>query len=111
MVNESNLIRSCYKYFYSELIKEKPKQINKILTNLFDEANKILVKIEVDNNDQEQQIFDTINSAGMALSSTDIIKNALYEKLRQFKISEEKLLGYYEDTWQLTFDNSDKDRD
>lgn len=110
-VNESNLIRSCYKYFYSELIKESPKQIDKILTNLFDETNKILVKIEVGNNDHEQQIFDTINSAGMALSSTDIIKNALYEKLRQFKISEEKLLEYYEETWQLTFDNSDKDRD
>lgn len=110
-VNESNLIRSCYKYFYSELIKESPKQIDKILTNLFDETNKILVKIEVDSNDHEQQIFDTINSAGMALSSTDIIKNALYEKLRQFKISEEKLLEYYEETWQLTFDNSDKDRD
>lgn len=110
-VNESNLIRSCYKYFYSELIKESPKHIDKILNNLFDETNKILVKIEVGNNDHEQQIFDTINSAGMALSSTDIIKNALYEKLRQFKISEEKLLEYYEETWQLTFDNSDKDRD
>lgn len=110
-VNESNLIRSCYKYFYSELIKESPKQIDKILTNLFDETNKILVKIEVGNNDHEQQIFDTINSAGMALSSTDIIKNALYEKLRQFKISEEELLENYEETWQLTFDNSDKDRD
>lgn len=110
-VNESNLIRSCYKYFYSELIKESPKQIDKILTNLFDETNKILVKIEVDSNDHEQQIFDTINSAGMALSSTDIIKNALYEKLRQVKMSEEKLLEYYEETWQLTFDNSDKDRD
>lgn len=47
----------------------------------------------------------------MALSSTDIIKNALYEKLRQFKISEEELLENYEETWQLTFDNSDKDRD
>lgn len=109
-VNESNLIRSCYKYFYTKLCNEKVTTINKLLTNLFDENNKILVKIEIDNNDQEQQIFDTINSAGMELSSTDIIKNSLYERLRQLKLNEEQLLEYYEKTWQKTFDDSDNDR-
>ena len=39
---------------------------------------KFLVNIDLDVNDNEQAIFDTVNSAGIRLSSADTIKNLLY---------------------------------
>ena len=75
--------------------------------NLFDKNNKILVVIDLDDNDQEQKIFDTINSSGVRLTSTDIIKNALYQKLIELTKDSDKIAEYYKRTWAETFEKDD----
>lgn len=105
--NDSNLLRQCYKYFTARLQKCSIEQIKSLWNKLFDDNNKILVLISIEENEQEQEIFDTINSSGMHLSSTDIIKNHLYDKFRVFGLTEKDIYKKYEETWQKTFESDE----
>ena len=64
--------------------------------------------IDLDANENEQVIFDTINSTGVKLTAADIIKNALCQKIRQ---SGGDLNVFYADTWQKCFEDSDETQD
>ena len=101
------LIKRCYKFFYTQLMNISNDERIDLWDNLFDKNNKILVVIDLDDNDQEQKIFDTINSSGVRLTSTDIIKNALYQKLIELTKDSEKVAEYYKKTWAETFEKDD----
>lgn len=101
------LIKRCYKFFYSQLKEKTQEEIINLWDSLFDKNNNILVVIDLDDNDQEQKIFDTINSSGIRLSSTDIIKNALYQKMIEITHDEETVATYYKKTWEYIFEKDD----
>lgn len=101
------LIKRCYKFFYTQLMSISNEERIILWDNLFDKNNKILVVIDLDDNDQEQKIFDTINSSGVRLTSTDIIKNALYQKLIELTKDSDKIAEYYKRTWAKTFEKDD----
>ena len=101
------LIKRCYKFFYTQLMSISNEERINLWDNLFDKNNKILVVIDLDDNDQEQKIFDTINSSGVRLTSTDIIKNALYQKLIELTKDSDKIAEYYKKTWAETFEKDD----
>lgn len=100
-------IRECYKYFKKRIYAEEKEKLLSLWNKLFskDQKDAILVLISIEEGEQEQEIFDTINSAGMHLSSTDIIKNNLYDKLKSFGESETEVYKYYVKTWQRTFED------
>lgn len=107
------LIKRCYKYFYTQFnTLPKETRIN-LWDNLFDKNNKILVVIDLDDNDQEQKIFDTINSSGVRLSATDIIKNYVFQKYLdktdKSLEEQEKVEKFYKETWEDTFCGSQDD--
>ncbi len=118
--SHKNLIKRCYKYFYTELTKryqEAPQRVIDFFDFLLKRTNNILVVIQLDKDDREQKIFDSINSAGIRLSATDTIKNALYQRLlnlapkkdeQEERANEESVLAYYKQTWEATFE-SDED--
>lgn len=101
------IIKRCYKFFYTQLMSISNEERINLWDNLFDKNNKILVVIDLDDNDQEQKIFDTINSSGVRLTSTDIIKNALYQKLIELTKDSDKIAEYYKRTWAETFEKDD----
>lgn len=101
------LIKRCYNFFYTQLMSISNEERINLWDNLFDKNNKILVVIDLDDNDQEQKIFDTINSSGVRLTSTDIIKNALYQKLIELTKDSDKIAEYYKRTWAETFEKDD----
>ena len=101
------LIKRCYKFFYTQLMSISNEERINLWDNLFDKNNKILVVIDLDDNDQEQKIFDTINSSGVRLTSTDIIKNDLYQKLIELTKDSDKIAEYYKRTWAETFEKDD----
>ncbi len=101
------LLKRCYKYFYTQLMNISNDERIDLWDNLFDKKNKILVIIDLDDNEQEQKIFDTINSSGVRLTSTDIIKNALYQKLIELTNNSEKISEYYKKTWEETFEKDE----
>ncbi|MCK9181872.1 MAG: DUF262 domain-containing HNH endonuclease family protein [Fibrobacteraceae bacterium] len=111
-VDDENSLRKiicCYKYF-SERLKEYSQDDRDALFNsLLDDNNKMLVIIELDEFDHEQQIFDTINSAGVRLTSTDIVKNALFQKVLEFDHDEKEVYDFYDRTWNECFSQDDDD--
>ena len=99
-----NKILLCYKFFYEKLKLSAQNKILSLWASLFDEANKIMVVIDLEDEDNEQEIFDTINSSGIKLTSTDIIKNALYQRLIELTDNREMVTEYYKTTWEKTFE-------
>ena len=67
------------------------------------------VVINLNGNEDEQKIFDSINSAGLILSSMDIIKNAIFDRLiKSSEMSEEKANEIYNEYWKSIFEGSNE---
>ena len=91
----------CYKYFYEQLCQASDEDIGFARSKLIVDDSKILVVIDLLEN--EQVIFDTINSTGVMLTASDIIKNALFQKI---KSSGRDIEQVYEETWQKCFEEN-----
>lgn len=71
--NGTDQISLCYDYF-SKNMDVKKLDIDKILLNT------LFVGIDIDENEDEQQIFDTINSLGVKLTTAELLKNYFFNK-------------------------------
>ncbi len=87
-------ILECYNFFMNE--KETIKKINTIaiLNNLH------FVGIDLGPDEDEQQIFDTINSLGVDLTTAELLKNELFGR------GDEEL---FDPTWKKVFEGENKE--
>lgn len=99
----SKLLR-CYKFFREKLENATLGEISNVRQKIIFDSSKVLVVIDLNEKENEQAIFDTINSTGVKLTASDIIKNALFQKLKQ---SGEEIESFYSDTWQKCFEDTD----
>jgi uncharacterized protein with ParB-like and HNH nuclease domain len=91
-------ILQCYSFFFKQL-SARDFAVNEAMYNwLLNNQNEILVVIDLKVDDDEQAIFDTINSAGVRLSAADIIKNALFQKVIEFEGEVEATI-FHNETW------------
>ena len=106
--NDDKLL-ACYKYF-SERLKDSVLERNEIINFLnYILTTKLWVVIDLEGNEDEQKIFDSINSAGLVLSSMDIIKNAIFDRLiKSGNMSEEKAKEIYDKYWKSIFEGSNE---
>ena len=83
------------------MLAEREELFNRLL----DKENKILVVIDLTKEDDEQSIFDTINSAGVHLSAADVIKNSLFQKAMELfgNGHEEEVIDSYRMNWEAVF--------
>jgi|JI6StandDraft_1071083.scaffolds.fasta_scaffold07608_1 hypothetical protein len=95
-------ILDCYLYFREELKSYTENDRTSLFNYLMNPENKIIVVIDLDESDNEQAIFDTINSAGVRLSPADIIKNALFQKAIELG-NRINAITLYEKTWKKVF--------
>jgi hypothetical protein len=102
VTKESSKIFRCFKYFVDSL-KKTQDQLPALFESLLDDKNKMLVVIDLEENDNEQAIFDTINSAGIRLSSADIIKNALFQRAISIFNDESDVIALYKEYWERVF--------
>lgn len=93
----SNIIKA-YNYFYNRLLPNKDNRV--YLRNLINTINAHIkfVVITLTTNDDEQQIFDTINSLGVPLTTCDLVKNFLYGP------SDEEA---YNENWKVVFEDNE----
>ena len=91
-VYEDKRIVQAYNYLYDELSKKDNKR--ELLMAVY--ARIKFVTIILDGQDDEQQIFDTINSLGVNLTIDELMKNFLYE------IKDEDA---YKQNWKPAFDD------
>jgi uncharacterized protein with ParB-like and HNH nuclease domain len=104
--DDPNILR-CYKYFIDSLVTIPEDDREDLFNRLLSTEYKILVVISLDDNDNEQVIFDTINSAGVRLTTTDIVKNALFQKALEL-FDHESTIALYNDTWFKVFESEDE---
>lgn len=117
---KTSKIISCY-CFFRKALKEKGLDtvwiIWEYLTKRIgdrDENGKYLVIIELGNKENEQAIFDTVNTAGVRLTCSDTIKNTLFQRyidvLRDSGVSsnnsQDKATKLYDDQWDSIFSSS-----
>lgn len=104
-VNEnSHKILQCYKYFLTELQSKSEDERKSLLNRILDPENKMLVVIDlVEGSDNEQTIFDTLNTAGIRLSPAEIVKNALFQKIIKVFGDKEQTIALYKNTWEKVF--------
>lgn len=104
-VNEnSHNILQCYQYFLKELKNKSEDERKALFNSILDPENKMLVVIDlVEESDDEQAIFDTLNTAGVRLSSAEIIKNAIFQKVIKVFGNKREAIDFYKCTWEKTF--------
>ena len=97
----------CYKYF-SERLNNGELDGESLISFLnYILEMKLWVVINLDEKEDEQKIFDSINSAGMVLSSMDIIKNAIFDRLiKSGNMSDEEAKAIYDTCWKSIFETS-----
>ncbi|EAL5740227.1 DUF262 domain-containing protein [Campylobacter lari] len=102
---EKDGIFGCYNYFKKE-VENLKQNINLYNFVEFIIGSKLWVVVCLNKDEDEQKIFDSINSTGQRLSSTDIIKNALFGKIIDIT-NEDKAMQYYKEYWDSVFDKDE----
>lgn len=106
--NSSNILK-CYKFFFDELKQKDEETRDNLFNMLLNPEKKILVIIDLDSDDNEQSIFDTINSAGIRLTGTDIVKNALFQRAIEL-YGNKAAIDYYKEYWEKVFIKDEEER-
>lgn len=93
---KNNNVYLAYKYFEENLNPDE-YDINCLFDNIY------FIPIELEPSDDEQQIFDTINSLGVRLTTAELLKNTLYsnDEIDLFKNTWEKC--FEKDQYEKTF--------
>lgn len=100
--DNSHKILLCYKFFREKILEMGEDKKKALLNRILDSENKMLVIIDLNENDDEQSIFDTLNTAGVRLTAAEIIKNVLYKKYIELS-NKEDAINFYNETWNKTF--------
>ncbi len=102
-VNEnSHPILRCYKYFFEKMREMDDSKRGKLLNKILNTENKMLVVIDLDEEDDEQAIFDTLNTAGVRLTIAEIVKNAIFKRAIELE-NKDAAIDLYKRTWEETF--------
>lgn len=96
-------IERAYSYFYNFFLLNKDKIKPFYMKIVAD--NKSIIKITLSTNDDEQKIFDSVNSMGKSLSNADIIKNYIFQKLRENAKNDEVKKNQITDLYNKYWDN------
>ena len=81
--------------YYVDHIDETKLDIMTIIMNVQ------FVRIDLDANEDEQQIFNTINSLGVNLTTSELLKNYFFSR---------DTIGEYESKWEAVFENDEDTR-
>ncbi len=110
-----NNVINAYEFFYNYFSDmQNASVLLDVCRRLTNQANS-LIWIILDDNDDEQKIFNSVNSLGKNLTSADIIKNNIFQKLKEQAKEKENREKYvkriYAEHWTATFDETLEKRD
>lgn len=96
--NQEHKILNCFRYFQKKLnglTDERLDQLRTIILN-----NVPVISMLLSANDDEQEIFDTINSLGVKLTTGELLKNFIFKN--------RELQGLYETHWYEVFEDEEE---
>lgn len=89
---EGNRVLECYRYFQRNGDAIVKLDMYKLISRVY------FVGIDLGVEEDEQQIFDTINSLGVSLTTAELLKNELYRR---------EDMEVYEQTWGSAFEKDE----
>jgi uncharacterized protein with ParB-like and HNH nuclease domain len=92
-----NRIYEAYTYFKENIDIDETKHLSLSLDTI--DANLLFVGVFVGEHEDEQQIFDTINSLGVRLTTAELLKNYFFD---------ESTLKDFEKYWKPTFEGDEE---
>ncbi|HPS86751.1 MAG TPA: DUF262 domain-containing HNH endonuclease family protein [Spirochaetota bacterium] len=93
---QNHNILKCYQYFQKYIDDIQKIDYGALLTCLY------FVGIDLSPGEDEQQIFDTINSLGVYLTTAELLKNYLFSRSE---------IDYFNTTWKQTFEKDESIRE
>jgi len=76
-IEKRSRVYKCYDYFLNNILENEINP-NSILSKI------LFVGIDINYNEDEQQVFDTINSLGVRLTTAELLKNFLFKEDLEF---------------------------
>lgn len=96
--NQEHKILNCYKYFLNKFDGFTDEKLDLFKTIILN--NVPVISMLLSANDDEQEIFDTINSLGVKLTTGELLKNYIFK--------EEELQSLYEEHWYKVFEDDEE---
>ena len=91
----NNNIYQAYLYFQNNIVPDD-YDVDELLRFVY------FIPIDLESHDDEQQIFDTINSLGVRLTTAELLKNALFSNNE---------LELFKSTWEECFEKDQAEKD
>lgn len=110
--DNKNLLEEAYLYFYDEFKDYDKEKMKKLGWKIYSKENFFIV-IEIDQKDNIQKIFDSVNTLGQKLTCADIIKNYLFQKLNEihyYKNQIDEIIKIYKENWENIFYSKEKNK-
>lgn len=98
LAKQDHKILRCYRYFLEKLEDYNDEQLDNLVTIILKNVPVISMLLAVD--DDEQEIFDTINSLGVRLTTGELLKNYIF--------SDDKVQPFYSKLWEPVFEDDDE---
>ena len=107
LTNQEHKILKCYRYFLTRLENHTDEQLDDLKTIILSKVPVISMLLAA--GDDEQEIFDTINSLGVRLTTGELLKNFIFSD-KNIKQEFNKLWGavFEDDEEQIQFWNKPK---
>lgn len=96
--NQEHKILTCYRFFLDKLDNYTDEQLDNLKTIILDNVPVISMLLESD--EDEQEIFDTINSLGVRLTTGELLKNFIF--------SDNIIRPLYEKYWEPIFEDDEE---
>jgi uncharacterized protein with ParB-like and HNH nuclease domain len=96
--NKEHKILKCYYYFLEKLEKHTDEQLDNLKNIIL--SNVPVISMLLAASDDEQEIFDTINSLGVRLTTGELLKNFIF--------SDDKIKPLYETFWEAIFEDDEE---
>lgn len=97
--NQAHRILLCYRYFRDKLTNFSDAELDNLKNIVL--GNVPLISMLLSANDDEQEIFDTINSLGVRLTTGELLKNYIF--------SDVSIRDHYSTLWEPVFE-ADEDQ-
>jgi len=99
--NQEHKLLKCYRYFLNKVENLSDEQLDNLKTTIL--SNVPVISMLLEANDDEQEIFDTINSLGVRLTTGELLKNFIFQ--------DEKIRALFEKYWEPIFEDDEEQID
>lgn len=96
--NQEHKILNCYRYFLNKLENHSDEELDNMRTIIL--SNVPVISMLLAAGDDEQEIFDTINSLGVRLTTGELLKNFIF--------SDNIIKPMYDKLWEPVFEDDEE---